>query len=476
MGHVGTLYVAASYGLQALYYLILVAGDLRRTHERAAQPVVGVVNAGALRIVDVVDNDVAPVAANYAMTRAGAMYVGLQHGHASVGISQRNAVLGVDASRRLDARRVNLHDIGAERHVGEVEGVDAKIEQRPAAKLGPHDALLMGHGIAEAGHKRHRRTYAAVAYEAADSLRERHVARPYGLGYEHAALPGHAKQLFRLGSVGRKGFLTEHGTAVADAQTGVLIVHGVWSSHVDKVYHRVGRQLIIRAVSTADAVVAGEGRGLINTARGHGIGLNAVHAMKRGRHLAGDAPRPEYSYLICLSHNNMFFYTFNAVKVRKNIFIFAVILTNFIITMAMSKVEYHPNYDRYVEMITAHPNYNGLYYERKQDGRVKWVVASKSKNWLKRLAWWDDVCRRLGITIQKDCYAKAARAIHPTGKHVCQCCGKEKSIFYEYPTRPTLKRLNMAFYLELEQTDYTISEFVTKFCKTRDSWTKWRKY
>lgn len=97
----------------------------------------------------------------------------------------------------------------------------------------------------------------------------------------------------------------------------------------------------------------------------------------------------------------MFFYTFNAVKVRKNIFIFAVILTNFIITMAMSKVEYHPNYDRYVEMITAHPNYNGLYYERKQDGRVKWVVASKSKNWLKRLAWWDDVCRRLGITIQK---------------------------------------------------------------------------
>lgn len=89
---------------------------------------------------------------------------------------------------------------------------------------------------------------------------------------------------------------------------------------------------------------------------------------------------------------------------------------------------------------------------------------------------WDDVCRRLGITIQKDCYAKAARAIHPTGKHVCQCCGKGKSIFYEYPTRPTLKRLNMAFYLELEQTDYTISEFVTKFCKTRDSWTKWRKY
>lgn len=39
-----------------------------------------------------------------------------------------------------------------------------------------------------------------------------------------------------------------------------------------------------------------------------------------------------------------------------------------------------------------------------------------------------------------------------------------------------LKRLNMAFGLELEQTDYTISEFVTKFCKTWDSWTKWRKY
>lgn len=57
--------------------------------------------------------------------------------------------------------------------------------------------------------------------------------------------------------------------------------------------------------------------------------------------------------------------------------------------------------------------------------------------------------------------------IHPTGKHVCQCCGMERSIFYEYPTLLTLKKLNTLFNLNIiNQTDYTIREFILKFCKT----------
>ena len=133
----------------------------------------------------------------------------------------------------------------------------------------------------------------------------------------------------------------------------------------------------------------------------------------------------------------------------------------------MSEIGYHPNYDKYVEMIVAHPNYKGLYYDRDKDGKVNWVVTGKSPKGQKRQAWWDETCRKLGVPIQKGCYAKVARMIHPTGVHVCQCCGEERSIFYEYPTLRTLKKLNDEFGLDLAQTDYTIREFIREFCKTQ---------
>ena len=133
----------------------------------------------------------------------------------------------------------------------------------------------------------------------------------------------------------------------------------------------------------------------------------------------------------------------------------------------MSEIGYHPNYDKYVEMIVAHPNYKGLYYDRDKDGKVNWVVTGKSPKGQLRQVWWDNKCRELGVKIQKGCYAKVARLIHPTGKHICQCCGKERSIFYEYPTLNTLKKLNNEFGLNLSQTDYTIREFIQEFCKTK---------
>lgn len=134
----------------------------------------------------------------------------------------------------------------------------------------------------------------------------------------------------------------------------------------------------------------------------------------------------------------------------------------------MSEIEYHPNFNAYVEMIVAHPNYQGLYYERKKDGTVGWVVAGKSAKGQLRQAWWDETCKKLGIPLKKGCYAKAAKIIHPTGIHICQCCGAERSIFYEYPTKRTLKKINEEFGLALNQTDYTIREFVKKFCTTKE--------
>ena len=133
----------------------------------------------------------------------------------------------------------------------------------------------------------------------------------------------------------------------------------------------------------------------------------------------------------------------------------------------MSEICYNPNFDKYVEMIVAHPNYKGLYSDRDKNGKVNWVVTGKSPQGQKRQAWWDVTCNKLGVQIQKGCYAKVARMIHPTGMHVCQCCGEERSIFYEYPTLRTLKKLNDEFGLKLFQTDYTIREFIREFCKTK---------
>lgn len=138
----------------------------------------------------------------------------------------------------------------------------------------------------------------------------------------------------------------------------------------------------------------------------------------------------------------------------------------------MSKVEYHPKFDEYVEMIVAHPNYKGLYYERNKDGRVGWVVTGKSPKGQKRQVWWDAKCKELNIPIQKGCYAKVARLIHPTGKHVCQCCGEERSIFYEYPTKTTVTMLNKILGIcidkdsDKERVQLTIRQILEKYCFT----------
>lgn len=130
----------------------------------------------------------------------------------------------------------------------------------------------------------------------------------------------------------------------------------------------------------------------------------------------------------------------------------------------------HPNYEEYVEFIVAHPNYSGLFYERDENGRVKWVVTGKSPNGQLRQVWWNEQCKVHQIPIQKGCYAKLARLIHPTGIHVCQCCGKERSIFYEYPTKTTVTLLNKILGCNIdkdndqERAEHTIKEIIEQWC------------
>ena len=85
--------------------------------------------------------------------------------------------------------------------------------------------------------------------------------------------------------------------------------------------------------------------------------------------------------------------------------------------------EWHKNFIEYTKFISNHPNYNGLYIDKSAD-RVKWVVAGKSDNGMKRRKWWDKKCKEYSIEIKAGCYAIVALRVHPTKKHVCQICGK----------------------------------------------------
>lgn len=134
---------------------------------------------------------------------------------------------------------------------------------------------------------------------------------------------------------------------------------------------------------------------------------------------------------------------------------------------------WHPNFVRYTEEMVKHPNYKGLFCEKGKDGRVKWVVTGKSESGQKRQDWWNEQCRKYGIPIEKGCYAKIARKVHPTKVKVCQCCGKELSIMYEYPNKNLLKRINEFFGLSLTQTDYTIREIVNKHCNCQSDVLFW---
>jgi len=108
-----------------------------------------------------------------------------------------------------------------------------------------------------------------------------------------------------------------------------------------------------------------------------------------------------------------------------------------------NKNEWNPKFTEYTEFIVNNPNYAGLYYERATNGKIKWVVMGNSKIGRKRLQWWEEKAKKSNINIKAAGWLKkAANAIHPTGKHVCQICGREMSIFYVYPTKNTLKKIN----------------------------------
>lgn len=110
-----------------------------------------------------------------------------------------------------------------------------------------------------------------------------------------------------------------------------------------------------------------------------------------------------------------------------------------------TKRNWHSNFLKYMKFIVNHPNYNGMPFPYKNNGKIQWVVTRSSKNGLARLEWWDKKREKLGILKDGAWRSKTARAIHPKKLHglkTCQICGKELSIFYIYPNKNSLKKLN----------------------------------
>lgn len=140
-----------------------------------------------------------------------------------------------------------------------------------------------------------------------------------------------------------------------------------------------------------------------------------------------------------------------------------------------NKREWHEEFTKYVESIVKHKNYEGLFYERGDNNKVNWVVAGKSPKGLKRRAWWDEQCRNKEIPIEAGCYAKIALILHPTGKHVCQICGKSLKIQYVYPSKRTIVNILKEFNKKIAPFHNDIFEIIDEICNSPTDIAKFMK-
>lgn len=108
--------------------------------------------------------------------------------------------------------------------------------------------------------------------------------------------------------------------------------------------------------------------------------------------------------------------------------------------MARQKREWHPDFRKYMKFIVEHPNYKDMPEPYKDDGTIKWVVSGNSELGIERAKWWDNKVKEMNLNNR----AEVARSIHPkelNGLKPCQICGRKLSIFYIYPNKNTLRRI-----------------------------------
>lgn len=101
--------------------------------------------------------------------------------------------------------------------------------------------------------------------------------------------------------------------------------------------------------------------------------------------------------------------------------------------------KWHEKFLEYMKYIVNHPNYRDMPNKFDNNGNIRWVRTGNSDPVLTK--WWDNKVKELNLS----CRADVARYIHPKelkGMKPCQICGKEMSIYYVYPNKNTLKKIN----------------------------------
>lgn len=108
--------------------------------------------------------------------------------------------------------------------------------------------------------------------------------------------------------------------------------------------------------------------------------------------------------------------------------------------MARLERGFSKSFEQYQEIIAHHANYSGLPNKFNSKGEITWVRVNDAA----RARWWDAQKVLMGLPDR----ASVARRIHPEelgGFKPCQICGREMSIFPNYPNVRALKKLNGSF-------------------------------
>jgi len=129
--------------------------------------------------------------------------------------------------------------------------------------------------------------------------------------------------------------------------------------------------------------------------------------------------------------------------------------------MARKDRNWSKEFINYTNFIVKHKNYKGLAEPLKSDGSPRWIVSGNSPIGKERADWWDKKIIELGVT----CRADVAREIHPKelgGLKPCQICGRKLSIFYVYPNKHTLDKINGSFKLKIKPYEYDIDQIFQK--------------
>jgi len=121
--------------------------------------------------------------------------------------------------------------------------------------------------------------------------------------------------------------------------------------------------------------------------------------------------------------------------------------------MAKDKKPMNENFVKYMEEILNNPIYSGLAYTRKKDGTPVWIAPKTTEVGCQRIAWVKTKAQELHINTDTNYYSKVMFEIHPTKQKPCHVCGKIMSLYYIYPSKSFIEKINSTF-----NTSYTFTD------------------